>query len=168
MGLSVQCMQCTHSSVWWIWSSAWSRTTSSMNLWRFTSKWQVLCCEALCGSCLYVPVHIRNDKSTLCFRQIHILTQHMGTWSPTGMAVCTISCICSWLLQLLGGKSYCVTETVRIYPSVWNIMCLMVFDNGGIMWFTQGQLPSHWTLLGGLFSHVCHSLHSWQRCGWVN
>lgn len=130
MCLPMQCMQCMHSSVWWIWSSAWSRTTSLMHLWRFTSKWQVLCCKALCGSYLYVPVHIHNDKSTLCFRQIHILTQHMGTWSPTGMAVCTISCICSWLLQLLGGKSNCVTETVN------NISICLIYSvfNGLRQW----------------------------------
>ena len=181
--LSVQCTQRTPSSAWWIWSSGWSRTTSWMDLWRFTSKWQVLCCVVLCcvvfGSRLYEPADVSTDQSNLCFRQIHISIQHMGTWSPTGMAVCTISCICSWLLPLLGGKSLtsvclsaclsvclstCLPVCLSVCLSLW-IMCPSGCDNGSVSWFAQGQLPSHWTVLGGILSHACHSLHSWECCG---
>lgn len=85
-------------------------------------------CCAVCPVCEWpvcLSTFILADKSTLCFRQIHILIQHMGTWSPIGMAVCTISCICSWLLLLHGGKGCivhkavyhsCITKYGEIYP----------------------------------------------------
>ena len=43
----------------------------------------VLCCVVLCcvvfGSRLYEPADVSTDQSNLCFRQIHISIQHMGT-----------------------------------------------------------------------------------------
>lgn len=52
--------------------------------------------RVLVGSFLCMPAYVSSNIFTLRFRQIHILIQHMGTWSPIGMAVCTISCTCSW------------------------------------------------------------------------
>lgn len=44
---SVQFLEFTHSFVWWIWLLAWSKITLLMDLWHFTSKWQVLCCMSI-------------------------------------------------------------------------------------------------------------------------
>lgn len=74
--LSVQCTQRTPPSAWWIWSSGWSRTTSWMDLWRFTSKWQVLCCVVLCCEVCFIQTPATTTSGTLSETELVNGTKH--------------------------------------------------------------------------------------------